>query len=110
MTLVNQTEIGTAASGAFCCHQKVIIIFIDFHSLGEWRGQLRHFLSPLAPQIRHRDVADSITQGTGKWFLKHPKFKEWLRQEGDGARILCCVGDQGVGKTGLACVVSFSNM
>jgi hypothetical protein len=82
----------------------------QFHSPAEWRDQLRRFLSPLAPEIRHRDVADRITHGTGKWLLEHPELERWLGHEDDGARILCCIGDPGVGKTGLACVVSFTVM
>jgi hypothetical protein len=75
-------------------------------SLTEWRGPLKRFLSPLAPEIRHRDVADSLTRGTGKWFLVCPEFESWLKREGAGNQVLSCIGDPGAGKTGLAYVTS----
>jgi hypothetical protein len=105
INIITQTGIGGFASGAFRFDQETFIIFIDSIFLAEWRGHLRRFLSSLSPEVRHRDVADRLTQGTGKWFLEHPNFEMWLDQEDDGARILCCVGDPGVGKTGLAWVI-----
>ena len=70
----------------------------------DWRGPLRRFLSSLTPEVRHRDVANRLTQGTGRWFLERPELQNWLSREGDGSRVLCCVGDPGAGKTGLAYV------
>jgi hypothetical protein len=81
---------------------------LSYHSFGivGWRSRLRRFLSPLAPEVRHRNVADRLTRGTGKWFLERPEFESWLGQpEVDGIRVLCCIGDPGAGKTGLAYVI-----
>jgi hypothetical protein len=73
-------------------------------SIAEWRTQLRNFLSPLTPEVRHRDVSDALTPGTGKWFLEGEAFQQWLTSEAVKERVLCCVGDPGAGKTGLAYV------
>ena len=77
--------------------------------LAKWRGELRRFLSPLAPGTRHRDIADRLTLGTGRWFLERPEFESWIRsgEEGD-SRVLCCVGNPGAGKTGLAYVIQLN--
>ena len=106
--IVTQTGIGvsdrTFASQVGGCH-----IAHSGHFAVEWRNKLRRFLSPLAPEIRHRDVADRLTQGTGKWFLERPEFKSWLGQpEVEAVQVLCCIGNPGAGKTGLAYVVSFA--
>jgi hypothetical protein len=71
--------------------------------IAEWQS-LRRFLSPLTPEVRHRDVADLLTQGTGIWFLESDAFQEYLISDDKTKRILCCIGDPGVGKTGLAYV------
>ena len=82
----------------------VVSLIWDLY-VAEWRSKLRRFLSLLAPEVRHRDVADRLTQGTGKWFLRRPEFESWLDgPEDNGVRVLCCVGDPGAGKTGLAYV------
>jgi hypothetical protein len=72
----------------------------------KWRRGLCRFLSSLTPGTRHRDIADRLTLGTGRWFLENPQFESWIRsgKEGD-SRVLCCVGNPGVGKTGLAYVL-----
>jgi hypothetical protein len=81
------------------------------HLAVKWRSKLRRYLSPLAPEIRHRDVADRLTQGTGKWFLERPEFESWLdKPKDDDVRVLCSVGDPGAGKTGLAYVFSSAGM
>jgi hypothetical protein len=72
----------------------------------KWRGELRRFLSSLAPGTRHRDIADRLTLGTGRWFLERSEFESWIRSgEESDSRVLCCVGNPGVGKTGLAYVI-----
>ena len=72
------------------------------HFVAEWRDQIRCFLSPLKFGTRHRDIADLITPGTGKWFLDSDEFQRWVKSKEDSSQVLCCVGDPGVGKTGLA--------
>ena len=62
----------------------------------------------MTPEVRHRDVADLLTPGTGKWFLESDGFQEWLVSDDANKRVLCCVGDPGAGKTGLACVLPLS--
>jgi hypothetical protein len=100
--IVTQTGIGVS-DGMFAPQTGGYHIAHPGHFAVEWRSKLRHFLSPLAPEVRHRDIADRLTQGTGKWFLERPEFESWLGQpEVDAARVLCCVGDPGAGKTGLA--------
>ena len=74
--------------------------------------RLRGFLSPLKPGARHHDTADRLTPRTGNWFLEDPKFKGWVgivgSEEANRSHVLCCLGNPGVGKTGLAYAVPLS--
>ena len=107
ISVVTQTGIG-ASAGAFAL-QSNDSMNIDCSFIAEWRGKLRRFLSPLAPGTRHRDIADRLTLGTGRWFLERPEFEGWIRSAEDGdSRVLCCVGNPGVGKTGLAYVIQLN--
>jgi hypothetical protein len=89
--------------------QYLIITLITWR-IDESRLKLRGFLSPLTPEVRHRNIADQLTLGTGKWFLENHAFGGWAGLIGSAEdnrrdRVLCCVGNPGVGKTGLAYAV-----
>jgi hypothetical protein len=63
----------------------------------------------LTPGVRQRNIADQLTPETGKWLLRSPEFKAWVEilgsDEANKGRVLCCLGNPGVGKTGLAYVL-----
>jgi hypothetical protein len=101
INIITQTGIG-ASAGTFALQPSGSMIALN-DVTAKWRGELRRFLSSLAPGTRHRDIADRLTLGTGRWFLERSELESWIRsdKEGDG-RVLCCVGNPGVGKTGLA--------
>ncbi|KAI0254446.1 hypothetical protein BJV78DRAFT_918834 [Lactifluus subvellereus] len=65
--------------------------------------ELKSFLSPLRPEVRHLDVATKLTEEQGKWLFDTPEFIDW--HAGRGRPVLCCTGDPGVGKTSLVCRV-----
>jgi len=57
-------------------------------------------LSPLAPQLRHRDVRKSQVEGVGDWLVRTEEFINQRTGEGGVVKlVLFCYGDPGVGKT-----------
>jgi hypothetical protein len=62
------------------------------------------FLSPLKPLTQHRHIFDQLIPGSGQWFINTSTFKQWLISGSTKNRVLCCLGDAGIGKTSLAYV------
>ena len=62
--------------------------------------RIQEWLSPLEPEIRHRDVSNGRLDGIGDWVLQRDQFESWSgSQDGLGYPTLVCYGGQGVGKT-----------
>ena len=59
---------------------------------------IKAWLSPLEPDIRHRDVSNRRLDGVGDWVLQRNEFESWFGSQ-DGDPTLLCYGGQGVGKT-----------
>ena len=66
------------------------------------RAEILAWLSPLEPQMRHRDIRNNRVDDVGDWLLRTEEYKNWF----DGIRgrehdnlALFCYGDPGVGKT-----------
>ena len=68
-------------------------------------SQILEWLSPLAPQERHRVVSEGRLNGVGDWLLRTSEFEKWHTGEDQAVHpVLFCHGDPGVGKTYLRCV------
>jgi len=66
----------------------------------EGSSQIKAWLSPLEPDIRHRHVSNGRLDGVGDWVLQRNEFEAWYgSQDGLGDPTLLCYGGQGVGKT-----------
>ncbi|OQV07153.1 Ankyrin repeat-containing protein [Cladophialophora immunda] len=71
--------------------------------LAELREQERRttdildWLAPLSSLHKHRDLQVRRAEGTGRWFLEHPHFSQWV--DGDSKHDLLCVGGPGAGKS-----------
>jgi len=66
------------------------------------RSEILAWLSPLEPQIRHRDIASRRVGNIGAWVLETEEFKRWYKgSEDDGSYhpTLFCDGNPGVGKS-----------
>ena len=62
--------------------------------------RIKSWLSPLEPEIRHRDVSNCRLDDIGDWVLERNEFESWCgSQDGLGDPTLLCYGGQGVGKT-----------
>ena len=60
------------------------------------------WLSPLEPQMAHRDICEQRVGGVGDWLLGTEEFKSWYNgseSDGSGRASLFCYGDPGVGKS-----------
>ncbi|KAJ7035270.1 hypothetical protein C8F04DRAFT_955187 [Mycena alexandri] len=66
------------------------------------RDNILNWLSPINFFLRHADISQMQTKGTGGWLLEHPRFKKW--ESGSGST-LWCWGIPGAGKTVLASMV-----
>ena len=80
-------------------------IFIGWnnYTVADDRSQLLAWLSPLEPNLRHRDIRDQRVHNVGEWLMQTEEFRRWCRLgregEDDKAVVLFCHGDPGVGKT-----------
>ncbi|KAF3916482.1 hypothetical protein ABW20_dc0100527 [Dactylellina cionopaga] len=63
--------------------------------------EILNWLTPIDYGPQHSDLFNRRQPGTGKWFLKHERYHEWLNKGG----ILFCPGIPGAGKTILASIV-----
>ena len=73
------------------------------------RRQILEWLSPLAPQLKHRDVRRSQVEGVGDWLLQTDEFKNWnTSKDRVASPVLFCYGDPGVGKTHIRYGPTFS--
>lgn len=69
--------------------------------LSKQQEALFKWLSPLKPSARHAENRKRRVEGTGTWFLQHPKFLDW--SSGNAKyQLLPCYGDPGAGKTIIA--------
>jgi len=70
--------------------------------LPDERSEILEWLSPLEPQIRHRDIRARRVDEVGNWLLQTEEYRNWFRSirggESDGAALFC-YGGLGVGKT-----------
>jgi len=60
------------------------------------------WLSPLEPQVAHRDICEQRVGGVGNWLLGTKEFRSWYNgsgNDGSGHASLFCYGDPGVGKS-----------
>jgi len=60
-------------------------------------SQIRAWLSPLEPQVRHQDICNQRVGGIGDWLLETEEFMGWYK-ESNHAALFCC-GNPGVGKS-----------
>jgi len=73
------------------------------------RRHILEWLSPIAPQLRHRDVRSSQVEGVGDWLLRTEEFINWSTgEDGVAIPVLFCDGDPGVGKTHIRYAPTFS--
>jgi len=66
------------------------------------RSPLLTWLSPLQPQLRHRDIQERRAGGVGEWLPQIEEFRRWNEGSGEGEgdkAVLFCYGGPGVGKT-----------
>ena len=62
--------------------------------------RIQAWLSPLEPDIRHRDISNRRLDGIGDWVLQRNEFESWCQSQGGLLDpTLLCYGGQGVGKT-----------
>jgi len=69
------------------------------------RYEILTWLSPLKPQVRHRDIVAQRVDSIGAWLLETKEFKRWhkrSREDGSCHPILFCGGNPGVGKSHIA--------
>ncbi|KAE8141248.1 hypothetical protein BDV38DRAFT_279154 [Aspergillus pseudotamarii] len=68
----------------------------------QYRKTLRCWLSPIDYETIQNDTYRNYQEGTGKWFLDHPKFQRWVASP---SQTLFCPGIPGAGKTMMASMV-----
>ena len=86
----NFTNVGNVSNS-----YNTISVGVDEESL-----RIQSWLSPLEPEIRHRDISNGQLDGVGEWVLQRDEFESWYgSQDGCGDPTLLCYGGQGVGKT-----------
>ena len=60
-------------------------------------SQIRAWLSPLEPQVRHHDICNLRVDGIGDWLLETKEFIGWYEESSHA--VLFCYGNPGVGKS-----------
>ena len=75
---------------------------VDIYTIPDDRSDIIAWLSPLEPELRHKDIQESRVGSVGEWVFETEEFKSWYagsgRSESDNA-FLFCYGDPGAGKT-----------
>jgi len=65
-------------------------------------SEILAWLSPLEPQVRHRDIASRRVNSIGAWVLETEEFKRWYKgskEDGSYHPTLFCGGNPGAGKS-----------
>ena len=68
------------------------------------RSEILAWLSPLEPQVRHRDIGARRVDSIGEWLLETKEYKPWHngnREDGSYHPTLFCDGNPGVGKSNI---------
>jgi len=95
MTNTIYGDLNSNVGNALNSYNNIINVGTEEESL-----QIKEWLSPLQPHIRHQDVRDSRLDGVGEWVLRRSEFESWRKsQDGPADPTLLCYGGQGVGKT-----------
>ena len=66
------------------------------------RSEILTWLSPLEPQVRHRDIGSRRVDSIGAWLLKTEEFVRWYKGSRENAAYrptLFCDGNPGAGKS-----------
>ena len=90
-------------SQAFSNNDNCTIVANSFNTVALYdRSEILAWLSPLEPQVRHRDIGARRVDSIGAWLLETEEFKCWKNGSRDGGAyrpILFCDGNPGVGKS-----------
>jgi len=90
-------------SQAFSNNDNSTIIANSFNTNApDDRPAILTWLSPLEPQVRHRDIGARRVESIAAWLLETEEFKFWnngSREDGVYRPILFCDGNPGVGKS-----------
>ena len=71
-------------------------------TVADERSEILAWLSPLEPQIRHRDIRTRRIDEVGDWLLQTQEYRNWFGGISGGnldCSALFCYGGPGVGKT-----------
>ena len=72
------------------------------YTVADEMSQILAWLSPLEPQIRHRDIQTRRVGEVGNWLLQTEEYRNWfggICAVKSGGSALFCYGGPGVGKT-----------
>ena len=63
-------------------------------------SEIRAWLSPLDPRVRHQDIRSQRMDSVGSWLLETREFRSWYGGENESYHAtLFCDGNPGVGKS-----------
>ena len=63
-------------------------------------SEIRSWLSPLDPRVRHQDIRSQRMDSVGSWLLETREFRSWYGGENESHHAtLLCDGNPGVGKS-----------
>jgi hypothetical protein len=58
------------------------------------------WMSPIEPQVRHKEMAQRRLKNTGDWFTEMVDFQNWKgTSDFPGSQIFGCYGKPGAGKS-----------
>ncbi|KAI5819859.1 hypothetical protein BZA77DRAFT_274893 [Pyronema omphalodes] len=62
--------------------------------------KLMHWMSPIEPRVRHKEMAQRRLKNTGDWFIEMADFQNWKgASDCPGGQIFGCYGKPGAGKS-----------